>query len=180
MAVWMDRSKREEALSKEPEDRRESLRTTIETLFSPDRPTEYYLDCLKSATAYLRDLPECTGKIASIGFCMGGGLSARLAAHDQDLDLAINFYGMAPDKDEIAKISCPVLGFFGEEDKRINEGLPAFSHAMQDADKTYEQRIYPGAGHAFFNDTRPSYNVDAARDAWATSLFFMADNLVPR
>jgi carboxymethylenebutenolidase len=111
------------------------------------------------------------GKVASIGFCMGGGLSARLAAHDPALAGAIVFYGMSPPDAEAAKIRCPVLGLYGALDPRINASVPAFQAA---AGERLEVHTYDGAYHAFFNETRPVYSVDAARDAWARALGFLA------
>jgi carboxymethylenebutenolidase len=72
-----------------------------------------------------------------------------------------------------------VRGFYGQEDPRIVEGLPAFEQALDGAGVDYELRIYPGTGHAFFNDTRPSYGPEAARDAWARMLAFLAETLDP-
>ena len=45
---------------------------------------------------------------------------------------------------------------------------------MMAAGKEYEPHVYSGAPHAFFNDTRPSFTVGAARDAWARLLTFFA------
>jgi carboxymethylenebutenolidase len=49
---------------------------------------------------------------------------------------------------------------------------------MKKSAKKFEYKIYPGAGHAFFNDTGDRYNATAAKDAWATSLAFLKKYLV--
>jgi carboxymethylenebutenolidase len=70
-----------------------------------------------------------------------------------------------------------MAGFYGGLDARINAGLPAFAEAMGTAGKAFEHQVYDGAAHAFFNDTRPSYHVGAARDAFARVLEFFRRNL---
>jgi carboxymethylenebutenolidase len=70
-----------------------------------------------------------------------------------------------------------VRGFYGGKDGRITGGLPALVEAMRAAGKDFEARVYPEAGHAFFNDGRPTYDVAAARDAFARTLAFFRDQL---
>ena len=66
-----------------------------------------------------------------------------------------------------------MTGFYGANDKRFAGPVPAFADAMKGAGKRFENHIYPGTGHAFFNDTRPTYSVSAARDAFARTLDFL-------
>ncbi len=113
-------------------------------------------------------------KIACVGFCMGGGLSALLACEEPELSGAAVFYGMAPPAEKIAAIACPVIAFYGAMDQRVNAGIPGFQEAMRAAGKSFEHHIYEGAGHAFFNDDGPSYDVNAARDSYARLLAFFA------
>jgi carboxymethylenebutenolidase len=110
---------------------------------------------------------------------MGGGLSARLACGDPELAAAVIFYGASPEADHLAALVCPVLGFYGGEDPRITGAVPALAAAMEAAGKDFEWHVYLGAAHAFFNDTRRAYDVDAARDAWARALGFFARTLSP-
>ena len=105
---------------------------------------------------------------------MGGGLAARLACAESALAGAAIFYGEPAPGELVSLISCPVIGFYGGEDPRITDTVPAFAETMKAAGKAYEPHVYPDAPHAFFNDTRPSYTVDAARDAWACLLGFFA------
>jgi carboxymethylenebutenolidase len=104
---------------------------------------------------------------------MGGGLSALLACEEPELAGAAIFYGSAPPLESIPGIACPVVGFYGALDQRINAGLPAFTEAMKNAGKAFESHLYEGAGHSFFNDCRPSYEVHAARDSFARLLEFL-------
>ncbi len=70
-----------------------------------------------------------------------------------------------------------MLGFYGGTDQRITGQLPAFVEAMGGAGKRFEHFVYERAGHAFFNDGRPSYDVAAARDAFPRTLAFLRDAL---
>jgi carboxymethylenebutenolidase len=116
--------------------------------------------------------------MASLGFCMGGGLSATLATVDPDLSAAIMFYGRTPAETELPRIGCPVLALYGRDDRALVDGIPAFQQAMTSSGKSLEVVVYEGAGHAFFNDTRRTYDVDAARDSFVRALAFLRKNVV--
>jgi carboxymethylenebutenolidase len=135
---------------------------------------------LGSAMNYLHSLPAVgKSKIASLGFCMGGGLSLQLALSRPDLSGAVMFYGQ-PDTDPMAleKAACPVLGLFGAEDQGIPEAkIQAMAKELNEVGEGADIKIYPGAGHAFFNETRPSYNAAAAADAWTLTLTFLQARL---
>ncbi len=79
------------------------------------------------------------------------------------------FYGSAPtDGESVQQISAPVYGFYGENDQRINSGIPAIEEMMNEYGKTYEYEIYEGAGHAFMragDDPNADAATKAARDA---------------
>jgi carboxymethylenebutenolidase len=118
------------------------------------------------------------GRIGSVGFCMGGALSARLAAAGATLAACVIFYGVAPPFDRLPNIRCPVLGLYGGEDRGITDGVPSFAEAMQKSGKSFEYHTYPGAGHAFFNDTRSDvYRREAVEDAWRRVLAFFDSTL---
>ena len=117
------------------------------------------------------------GKLASIGFCWGGARSFKLATEPNDLKAAIVFYGTAPTETELATAHCPVLGIYGETDERITSKVPEVAAAMKKLKKSYEHKIYPGAAHAFFNDTGERYNAEAAKDAWTRTLAFLKKNV---
>ena len=117
------------------------------------------------------------GKLASIGFCWGGARSFKLATEPNDLKAAVVFYGTAPTDEELSKIHVPVLGIYGETDERITSKVPEVAKKMKELKKTYEYKIYDGAGHAFFNDTGDRYNAEAAKDAWARTLAFLKKNV---
>ena len=123
--------------------------------------------------------PTVKSRIGVMGFCMGGGLSMGLALRRSGLTAAVMFYGVPETEPaEIQKLGPPLLAHFGAADKGI---LPAraddLRSALKRAGKTGEVYVYPGAGHGFMNETRPSYHADAARQAWARTLAFLQRNL---
>jgi carboxymethylenebutenolidase len=176
-----DAAAREEALGKLPEPERLRIKETLGQVFSYASPgrMDPLVSPLKSAVRHLRsERPETLGqKTACVGFCMGGGLSALLACEEPELSGAAVYYGNAPAAEKIARIQCPVIAFYGANDQRVNAGIPGFKKAMRAAGKSFEHWIYEGAGHAFFNDDSPGYNVRAARDSFARLLMFFRTTL---
>jgi carboxymethylenebutenolidase len=102
---------------------------------------------LDAAAEYAKHLPAGNGKIASVGFCWGGGKSFAFAAHRNDLSAAFVFYGPGPA--EVTSITAPVYGFYAGNDARIGATLPATIAAMKAAGKKYDPVTYDGAGHGF-------------------------------
>jgi carboxymethylenebutenolidase len=135
---------------------------------------------LLAAFAYLAARPDVRPeRIGSIGWCMGGGYSLQLALAEPRLAASVLYYGrLATDEAALAGLRAPVLGLFGEEDRGIPpESVRAFEGALHKLGKRVEVHIYPGAGHAFANSTRPSYREAAARDAWEKTRAFLARHL---
>jgi carboxymethylenebutenolidase len=88
--------------------------------------------------------------LAVAGFCWGGGQTFRFACTRPDLKAACVFYGPPPtDAGALAKIECPVYGFYGGNDNRISSTIPKTEELMKAAGKTYEPVKYEGAGHGF-------------------------------
>jgi carboxymethylenebutenolidase len=173
---WWDDAARTEALAALPDPQREALTATFSHLLAPpDKPAQVAM--LRDAVDFVRRDTGCTGRVASVGFCFGGALSALLACAEPELDAAVVFYGVSPAPEAVAGLSCPVLGFYGSEDPHVTGTVPAFAEAVRAAGKQFEWHVYHGAGHAFFNDTRRAYDVAAARQAWARTLTFLAEHL---
>jgi carboxymethylenebutenolidase len=132
---------------------------------------EQVMTDLNAVADYVVKLPACNGKLTVCGFCWGGGNSFRFATERKDLKAAFVFYGMFPHtKDQLAKIPCPVFGFYGGNDARINETVPKSAEMMKDAGKTFDAMTYEGAGHGFMRageDPKGSEENRRARDqAW--------------
>jgi len=173
-AARADAKLREEELRSRPKADADRIAETLTTLFRGG-----FLPPVLAAASFMRNQHPATRgqKLASIGFCMGGGLSASLACNDPRLAGAIMFYGRPPPLEEVARIHCPVLAFYGERDIPLIDAMPAFADAMKKNGKSLEMVTYENAEHAFFNDTRPTYDVAAARDAFARTLEFLLRTL---
>jgi carboxymethylenebutenolidase len=132
-------------------------------------PDDRGLRDLEAAFAYLASRPDVNpSKIGSIGWCMGGGWSIKLAENQPKLAAFVVNYGSLPtDPAIIAKIRAPMLGNFGADDKGIPpESVRAFEGAMKSAGKTEDIKIYDGAGHAFQNpNNKDGYRPEATKDA---------------
>lgn len=129
-----------------------------------------------AAFEHLKSHPECTGKVGVVGFCFGGWISNMMAVEVPDLAAAVPFYGGQP-TENIADINAPLLLHFGELDKRVNEGWPAYEKALKEHGKEYTAYFYENANHGFHNDTTPRYDREAAELAWQRTIDFFKENL---
>jgi carboxymethylenebutenolidase len=175
---WFDPTARTQALQARPAAERAELEATLGRLLSPQRPMEQWLRDLRAAAVYLQASPETAGRrLGTVGFCMGGSLAAQLAIEEPLVAAAVIFYGSSPTPERAARVHCPLLGFYGADDPRVLATVQPFADALAAAGKSFDRHVYAQTGHAFFNDTRRSYRVEAARDAWARTLRFFSENL---
>jgi carboxymethylenebutenolidase len=113
-------------------------------------PPEQITKDLDAVVEYVSKLPSCNGKVAVIGFCWGGSQTFRFATNNKKIKLAAPFYGTAPDsKEALERIECPVYGFYGGNDNRVDATIPKTKEMMKAAGKVYEPVVYEGAGHGF-------------------------------
>jgi carboxymethylenebutenolidase len=143
--------------------------------FREELSEERILGDLRGGFGYLRSLEYVLpNRIGSIGFCMGGGLSLLLACHIRDLAAAVVFYGRNPSPiDLVRNMQCPILGNYAGADMAITESdIDLLKQTLTKYGKVFDIKVYPGAPHAFFNDTRESYRPEAAQDAWKRTLEF--------
>ena len=139
---------------------------------------------LQSAVKYLSSLPNVdSSKIASLGWCFGGGQSLQLALNSQDHPLAatILYYGtpLVTDKALLSKIKWPVLGIFGDKDQSIPiKEINQFGNSLNQSGITNNIHIYKGVGHAFANPSGDNYAPKETEDAWQKTLSFLKKYVV--
>ena len=123
-------------------------------------------DDARTAVQWLRGSPSCTGRIAAIGFCMGGR-SAFLAGARAGADAAVSLYalGIARHLDELRNVGVPVQLHYGLNDEHIPESEIEAVAVAAASNPHVEVHRYPGAGHGFFTAGRPAYNAQAVAAA---------------
>ncbi len=134
---------------------------------------------LRTAVAHLRTLPEVTGKVTAMGYCLGGTLAYRTAANTE-VDACVSYYGSGV-ADLLAtgeKPTCPTIFHFGSQDPFLpTEQVDAVRAGFAGRDDV-EVHVQPGAGHAFENLVAPQFaNPDAAATSWPLTVEFLADVL---
>jgi carboxymethylenebutenolidase len=130
---------------------------------------------LRQAYDWLRNTAGAP-RIASLGWCFGGGWSLNTALlFPDELDASVIYYGqVTSDETALEPLNVPVLGLFGADDRGITvESVNAFAATLEKLGKNYEIEIYPNAGHAFANPTGNNYNPTVAESAWQRTLGFL-------
>lgn len=139
----------------------DAVRKAISSL-PPDQVTAD----LNAVAEYVAKLPACNGKVAVGGFCWGGSQTFRYATNNKNIKAAFAFYGTGPESEaDIARINCPVYGFYGGNDNRVNATIPKSTELMKKAKKTYEPVTYEGAGHGFMRAGEDPGGNDANKKA---------------
>ncbi len=134
---------------------------------------------LQHAVRYLASLENVdSSKIASLGWCFGGGQSLQLALNSEPespLAATIIYYGnLVSNQESISKIKWPVLGIFGDQDQSISvQSVKQFEDALNKNGITNEIYIYKGVGHAFANPSGDNYAPQETQDAWQKTVSFL-------
>jgi len=131
---------------------------------------------MQAAYDYLNARKDVNGRIASVGWCMGGGYSLQLAIHQPHLAACVVNYGALPtDPNDLQQIAAPILGNFGAQDHGITPAdVKAFQKSMTGIGRYVDIKIYDDAGHAFENpNNQTGYRPEDAADAWARTVAFL-------
>jgi carboxymethylenebutenolidase len=133
---------------------------------------------LHAAVEFLKSQPSVKkNRIGSIGWCMGGGYALDVALQEPDLAATVINYGhLATDPETLKRISAPILGLFGGQDRGITPGdVHRFEASMKQLGKKIDVKIYDDAGHAFENpNNKDGYRAADTADAWRRTVDFLA------
>ena len=129
------------------------------------------VDDILTTVGVLRAMPECTGGVGVLGYCLGGRL-AYLTACRSDVDVAVGYYGVGIEHslDEAEKLRSPLVLHYGGEDQHAPpEAMAQVQAALADRGDVAIYS-YPGADHGFANPDRPEYHAPAAGLAHSRTL----------
>ena len=148
--------------------------------FLTELPPERAARDLAGAVTYLEGLDAVTSRtVGAVGFCMGGAFVLSLAAQQGDrIGAAVPWYGLPAEETDFSGLTAPVLGHYGESDQSIPvEAVHATAERIRTQSGVEPQlHVYP-AGHAFYNDERPSYDRESAELAWERTTSFLRSHL---
>jgi carboxymethylenebutenolidase len=146
----------------------------------------------EGAVQWLRAQPWLNGKVGVFGTCSGGRQAFLYACHTNSINAACDLWGgrVVMSKEELnpkqpvapieytQKLSCPLLGLFGNEDRAPTpEQVDQHEAELKKYGKQYEFYRYDGAGHGFFYYDRPAYRIEQALDGWKKVFAFLEKHL---
>lgn len=132
-------------------------------------PVEDRVADMNAGVTFLEQQGGYDGKLGVVGFCFGGGMTLSFAAAQPEVLAAVPYYGPTPQPPSVMRATkAAILAHYGANDARVNAGIADLEAAMEG--KTFEKRIYDGAGHAFNNDTGGAYNEAVAIEAWTATI----------
>lgn len=131
-----------------------------------------------AAARYGLSLPAATKKYGVVGYCWGGSATFNHAVFNgKNFGGGVVYYGTSPAKDSMPRIQAPVLGLYGGNDARVNATIGWADTTMQALKKSYEYKIFDGAGHGFLRAQDQPANLEAAKQAWPMTIAFFRKNL---
>lgn len=133
---------------------------------------------LGAAVSYLKGLPYVDStRLASIGWCFGGGWAYQMAVNGLDIDASVMYYGQFDPEDDFEMMKTHILGHFGENDTSITiDRVNEFQAALATTNGMHEVYIYPNVGHGFANERggdNVAYSKEAADLAWERTTSFL-------
>jgi carboxymethylenebutenolidase len=131
-----------------------------------------------AAVSFLKSHANSTGKVGTVGFCWGGGMSNQIAVNSPDLAAAVVYYGIQPQPADAKKVKAKMMIHYAGNDERINQRMGEWEKALKDAKVDLQQFVYEGKQHAFNNDTSAArYDAETAKLAWGRTIAFFKKNL---
>ena len=127
------------------------IRCVVSTFRALAAGTGSAVDAIVAAREHLAADPRCTGKVGSIGFCMGGGFCLQLAPRGV-FDATAPNYGMVPSALPDFNGSCPVVASYGARDVMLRGAAVDLQEQLTRADVAHDVVEYPNVGHGFMND----------------------------
>lgn len=126
---------------------------------------------LRDAVAYLRSRPDIAAdRLASVGWCFGGGWSYQMAKNDLGVQASVMYYGQFSLEDDLSMMKAQIIGHFGENDESIPvEDVREFRAKLQTQSGEHQIFIYPNEGHGFARELES----ESARLAWQRTLEFL-------
>ena len=157
-------------------------------------PDSQIVGDVEAVADHLRGLDDTNGKVAVVGFCMGGRATTLTAFSSDRFDAAIPCWGgfinratfddettgsrPVPPAQLAGNLSCPMFLVGGADDENPSPAeLQGLHDALAAAGKDVRLKLYEGAGHAFLADYRDSYNEERAHELWADMLAFLGEVL---
>jgi carboxymethylenebutenolidase len=132
---------------------------------------------IDAVRAYALKIQSANGKVATIGFCWGGGTSFAYALHQPALNAAVSYYGPMPADLDYSNAKAPILGLYGGNDNRVDSGIEPAKAKLAEKHVTYEPHVFDGAGHGFLRQQQGSEqapgNMKATEQAWPLTLQFL-------
>ena len=148
------------------------------------------LEDIRATLTWLKHHQLGTGKLGTLGFCMGGTLVMLAAGRQPNPDASVAFYGfpkrqrtplnpvLASDEAEVSGLESPLLAFWGDQDKGVGmDNVEAYREAVTRYHKAHDFIVYPGVGHAFLTFDPEADSYAASQDAWARTLEFLGLHL---
>ncbi len=143
---------------------------------------DHAVTIIKGAIDFLKHYDKAKDRnVGTVGFCMGGGYSLQAALRGADVKATVMFYGsVQTTREAVMPLRAPLLGIFGAQDRGIPVAdVRKFEAALREAHKKSLIVVYRGVGHAFMNETGPSYDKGTADAAWARATKFLVEALRP-
>ena len=142
------------------------------------RTKEEMLEDFIAAFHYLKNHPNCNGKIGVVGFCFGGWISNMMAVKLPELKAAIPYYGRQPSDEDAKNIKTPLLLQYADLDKRVNEGWTGYEKTLKENNCIYKAHFYQNVNHGFHNNSTPRFDKTAADLSWQRTIAFFKKYLI--